>query len=223
MMPSPLVAEVVWRIGPVPITQPVVVTWVIMIVAVAGAATLRRRLSVEQPGRVQLLAEIVVDTLSREIGASALVEPLALLPLLGTLFGYILVANLCGLLPGVHPPTAALETDAALGAVVFGSVVIYGVRARGPLGFLRSFASPTPLMLPLNLLESLTRMVSMTVRLFGNVMSGVFVTAIVLSLAGLLVPVPFMALEMLTGVIQAYIFTALTLVLIAGVAGASGD
>jgi F-type H+-transporting ATPase subunit a len=139
--------------------------------------------------------------------------------LIGTLFLFILTANWSSLIPGIEPPTAHLETDAALAAIVFMSVIWFGIRTRGVGGWLASFAEPTLLLLPLNLVESITRTFSLLVRLFGNVMGGAFVVAIVLSLAGLLVPVPLMALEMLTGAIQAYIFSVLAMMFISGAVG----
>ena len=99
----------------------------------------------------------------------------------------------------------------------------WGVRRRGLWGYLRSYAQPSLLVLPLNLIEALTRIVSMSVRLFGNIMSGVVISSVVLGLAGLLVPVPFMALELLTGLIQAYIFTVLAMVFIAAAASESTE
>ena len=95
-------------------------------------------------------------------------------------------------------------------------MIFFGVRAGGWRGYLKTFASPNPVMIPLNFVESLTRTFSLLVRLFGNVMSGVFVIGIVLSLAGLLVPIPLMALDLLTGAVQAYIFAVLAMVFIAG-------
>ncbi|MDB5828796.1 MAG: atpB [Variovorax sp.] len=90
------------------------------------------------------------------------------------------------------------------------------MRAGGVRGYLATFAAPNPIMIPLNFIESLTRAFSLLVRLFGNVMSGVFVVGIVASLAGLLVPIPLMALDLLTGAVQAYIFAVLAMVFIAG-------
>ena len=144
-------------------------------------------------------------------------DPAPYLPLVGTLFLFIFTANWSSVVPGVEPPTAHLETDAALALIVFFAVIWFGVRSRGVGGFLATFAEPTFLMIPLNLLETVTRSFSLLVRLFGNVMSGVFVIGIVLSLVGLLVPVPLMALELLTGAVQAYIFSVLAMVFIGGV------
>jgi F-type H+-transporting ATPase subunit a len=147
------------------------------------------------------------------------VEPAPYRAFIGTLFVFIFVANWSALIPGVEPPTAHLETDAALALLVFLAVIWFGIRAGGLRGYLATFASPSPIMIPLNFVESLTRTFSMLVRLFGNVMSGVFMIGIVLSLAGLLVPIPLMALDLLTGAVQAYIFAILAMVFIAGAVG----
>jgi F-type H+-transporting ATPase subunit a len=119
----------------------------------------------------------------------------------------------------VEPPTAHLETDMALALLVFLAVIVFGIRAGGLRGYLATFATPSPIMIPLNFVESITRAFSMFVRLFGNVMSGVFMVGIVLRLAGFLVPIPLMALDLLTGAVQAYIFAILAMVFIAGAIG----
>ena len=147
------------------------------------------------------------------------VEPGPYRAFIGSLFIFIFVANWSTLVPGIQPPTANLETDAALALLVFLAVIWFGIRAGGVRGYLATFASPNPVMIPLNFVESLTRTFSLLVRLFGNVMSGVFVIGIILSLAGLLVPIPLMALDLLTGVVQAYIFAVLAMVFIAGAIG----
>lgn len=221
MKSSPFVHEVMWQLGPVGITQPVVTTWGVMAVLALAAWLATRRLSVDRPGRAQALAELLVTTLRDEMRSTMKLDPRPFLPLIGTLFLFILASNLSGLVPGIEPPTAALETDLVLALAVFVSVAGWGVRTRGAWGYLRSYAQPNLLVLPLNLLEALTRVVSMTVRLFGNIMAGVFISAVVLALAGLLVPIPFMALELLTGLIQAYIFTVLAMVFIAAAAGSA--
>lgn len=213
-MKSPLDTTVLFQLGPVPIAQSVVTTWVIMALLVLGAALLTRRLDA-LPGKRQAALELLVDTLDTQIAETTGARPAPYRSFIGTLFLFILVANWSSLVPGVAPPTAQLETDAALAILVFLSVIWFGVRASGLGGYLKSFASPNPLMIPLNMLSSVTRVFSMFVRLFGNVMSGVFVIGIVASLAGLLVPIPLMALDLLTGLVQAYIFAVLAMVFIA--------
>ena len=218
MIGSPLANTIVFTVGPVPITEPVVVTWGIMALLTGGSWWLTRRMRISPPTS-QAALELVVDAIATQIRDTMRVAPGPFLPLIGTLFLFILTSNWSSLLPGVEPPTAHLETDAALAAIVFGAMLWFGVRERGLFGYLASFAEPTIVMLPLNIAETITRTFSLVVRLFGNVMSGVFVIGIVLSLVGLLVPVPLMALELLTGAVQAYIFSVLAMVFIAGAVG----
>ncbi|MDN5569239.1 MAG: F0F1 ATP synthase subunit A [Paracoccus sp. (in: a-proteobacteria)] len=212
-MNSPLESVVLFQIGPVPITQAIVTTWAIMAVLVAGAFALTRRLTLV-PGKRQAALELIVTTMDTQIRDTTGANPAPYRGFIGTLFVFILIANWSSLIPGVDPPTAQLETDAALAVLVFASVIWFGIRGSGLRGYLRSFAAPNVVMIPLNILESVTRVFSMFVRLFGNVMSGVFVIGIVASLAGLLVPIPLMALDLLTGLVQAYIFAVLAMVFI---------
>jgi len=214
-MTSPLSLETLFHIGPVPITAPVLVTWIIMALLAGGAWLATRCLSL-RPSRLQAFLELIVETVDGQIRDTMQAEPGPYRAFIGTLFLFIFVANWSELVPGVEPPTAHIETDAALALLVFLAVIGFGIRAGGVRGYLSTFASPTPLMIPLNFVESLTRTFSLLVRLFGNVMSGVFVIGIVLSLAGLLVPIPLMALDLLTGAVQAYIFAVLAMVFIAG-------
>jgi F-type H+-transporting ATPase subunit a len=218
MTDSPLTTAVAFTIGPVPISEPVLVTWGIMAVLAGGSAWLTRRLQLH-PSRTQAVLELLVTAIAAQIQDTMRTPPARFLPLIGTLFLFVLTANWCALLPGIEPPTAHLETDAALAALVLAATIWFGIRDRGLAGYLRGFADPSIVMLPLNLVETLTRTFSLMVRLFGNVMSGVFVVGIVLSLAGLLVPIPLMALDLLTGAVQAYIFSVLAMVFIGAAAG----
>jgi F-type H+-transporting ATPase subunit a len=213
MIESPLSVKTVFTLGPVPITAPVVVTWGLMAALTLGSFLLTRRLQI-RPGRGQAALELVVAAIEGQIRDTMGVAPRPYLPLIGTLLLFILAANWSSLIPGVEPPTGRIETDAALALIVFGAIVWFGVRARGVAGYLKTFAEPAFVMIPLNVVETFTRMFSLIVRLFGNVMSGAFIIGIILSLAGLIVPIPFMGIEMLIGAIQAYIFTALAMVFI---------
>jgi F-type H+-transporting ATPase subunit a len=214
-MMSPLASTVLFQAGPVPITEAVVVTWVIMAVLVMGGALVSRNLK-PVPSKTQAAFELIVDTVDGQIRDTMQLRPAPYRAFIGTLFVFIFVANWSSLIPGVKPPTAQIETDAALALVVFGAIIWFGIRAGGVAGYLRTFATPSLFMIPLNFIETITRTFSMLIRLFGNVMSGVFVVGIVLSLAGLLVPIPLMALDLLTGAVQAYIFAILAMVFIAG-------
>jgi len=213
-MTSPLTTTVLFHIGPVPITTPVVVTWAIIVALTLFGFVATRRLSLT-PSPFQTTLEMIVEATDSQIRDTMRAPPARYRALIGTLFVYILIANWSSLVPGIEPPTAHIETDAAMAAIVFFAAIYYGIRARGVAGYLKTFAQPSFVMMPLNIAEAFTRTFSMTVRLFGNVMSGVFIIGVVLSLAGLFVPIPLMALDLLTGAIQAYIFTVLSMVLIA--------
>lgn len=213
MIASPLTARVVFALGPVAITEPVVVTWGLIVVLGLSGWIGTRSLSLRPTGR-QAILEMIVGVIEDQIRGTMRVPPAPYIPLIGTLFLFILAANWSSLVPGVEPPTAHIETDAALGLIVFFAIIYFGIRERGLLGYLKTFAEPTFIMIPLNIAETFTRTFSLIVRLFGNVMSGVFVVGIILSLAGLLVPIPLMALDLLTGAVQAYIFTVLAMVFI---------
>jgi len=212
-MDSPLNLAVAFTLGPVAVTWPVVTTWGVMALLAVASILATRRLSTH-PGSTQAVLELIVETLDNEIRATIPGDPARFRALIGTLLLFVLCANWSSLVPGVEPPTAHLETDAALAALVFVAGIGWGIRAQGLGGWLASFAKPSWVMIPLNLVEQVTRHFSLMVRLFGNVMSGVFVVGIVLSLAGLLVPIPLMALDLLTGAVQAYIFATLALVFI---------
>ncbi|MDE2007086.1 MAG: F0F1 ATP synthase subunit A [Rhodospirillales bacterium] len=222
MIASPLGTTTLFRIGPVGITAPVVTTWGIMLLLAGGGYLATRRLAL-RPSSRQAALELVLDAITSQIRDTMRADPAPYLPLIGTLFLFILAANWSSLLPGIEPPTAHLETDAALALIVFCAIPWFGIRTRGLRGYLATFAEPSLLMVPLNLVETLTRTFSLLVRLFGNVMSGAFVIGIVLSLVGLLVPVPLMALELLTGAVQAYIFAVLAMVFISAVIPGPGN
>jgi F-type H+-transporting ATPase subunit a len=213
MIESPLVMKTVFTIGPVRITEPVVTTWGLMAALTLGSFFATRGLTLS-PTRLQTVLELIVGAIEDQIRGTTRAAPKPYVPLIGSLFLFILTANWSSLIPGIEPPTAHVETDAALGLIVFCATIYFGIRARGFVGYLKTFAQPSIIMIPLNIVETFTRTFSLIVRLFGNVMSGIFIIGIVLSLVGLLVPVPLMALELLIGAIQAYIFTVLAMLFI---------
>jgi F-type H+-transporting ATPase subunit a len=218
MQSSPLTSTVLFHIGPVAITRPVMTTWVIIAVLALVCRSVTRRLVMLPDGR-QAVLEGIVTGVTGQIEDVIRKDARPFLPLVGTLFIFLVVANLSGVLPGVEAPTSKIETPAALALIVFFSVHYFGIRAHGLGGYLASFAEPKLIMLPLNILSEITRTFSLMVRLFGNVMSGEFVIGLVVALAGLFVPIPLMALEILIGLVQAYIFTVLATVFIGAAVG----
>ncbi len=217
-MKSPLSLEPLFQIGSVPVTEPVVVAWGV-IGLLAGASFLATRRLTPVPSKTQATLELVVSTIDSQIHDTMQSDPAPFRALIGSIFLFTLISNWSSLLPGVEPPTAHIETDAAMALIVFVATIAWGVRTRGIRGYLATYAEPTWVMIPLNVVEQFTRTFSLIVRLFGNVMSGVFVIGIILTLAGLLVPIPLMALDLLTGTVQAYIFAVLATVFIGAAVG----
>lgn len=213
MGPDALV--VVFRIGPFAITQTVVTTWAIIVGlgAVAWFSTRDLRLD---PGPWQTAIEGMVSAAEDAVEAVLPGRAAEVLPFVGTLWVFILVANLVGVVPGLHSPTADLSTTAALAVLVFLSVHAYGIRASGWRAYLRHYVRPNPILLPFHVIGEITRTLALAVRLFGNIMSLELAALLVLLVAGFLVPVPVLMLHVIEAVVQAYIFGMLALVYIAG-------
>lgn len=194
----------------------IVYTWIVMALLTAASILITSRLSDgEKMSRWQNLLEIIVSYMRKEIGEIAHAKADRYLPLIGTLFLFILVSNVLGVVPGFTPPTSSLSTTAALAVCVFFSVIVYGVAERGLYGYLRQYARPTLMMLPFNVIGEFSRTLALAVRLFGNMMSGTKIVAILLAVAPFVFPVLINLLGLLTGVIQAYIFAILAMVYIA--------
>jgi len=203
---------VVFWIGGIPVTATMITSSVISSALVGAAWTLRAALSRSPYGTPAALALLTVewlDRLVRDVAGRA--EP-ALVTLSGTLFLFIAACNLAGQLPGVRPPTASLATTSALAIIVFLAVPVAGIRARGVRGYLLGYFRPNPLLAPLHVISELSRTLALSMRLFGNMMSGHLVVALLVMLTGFLVPMPLMALDMLIGLLQAYIFAVLATV-----------
>lgn len=204
--------SVPFSIGPVPVTSAMLVSLGVSAAIVVAALVLRRAVTRRPESTLAALGILTVewlDAMVREIVGRP--EP-RLVTLSGSLFVYVAAANLSGLLPGVTRPTASLAVTSALAAVVCAAVPVAGIAARGLGGYLVHYVRPNPLLLPLHLLSEVSRTVALSVRLFGNMMSGQLIVALLVALTGFLVPMPLMALDVLIGLLQAYIFTVLATV-----------
>jgi F-type H+-transporting ATPase subunit a len=206
---------VVWQWGPLGITRPVLTTWAVMaaLALVLGLSTQRLQ---RDPGRWQTVLEGVVNAVHAAIEEVLPGHGDRLLPFIGTLWIFIGVTNLVGVLPGASSPTADLSTTAALAVLVFLSVHWYGIRSEGWRAYLGHYLEPSIVMLPFHLISEISRTVALAVRLFGNVMSLETAALLVLLVAGLLVPVPVLLLHIVEALVQAYIFGMLALVYISG-------
>lgn len=205
-----------WEWGPIHLNATIVFTWGVMALMTLGSWLVTRRLSSgTKVSRWQNLLEVIVSYMQKEIKEISRQETASYLYFAGSLFLFILVSNILTIFPGFVAPTASLSTTAGLAICVFVAVPIYGIISRGILGYLKQYIEPTIFMLPFNVMGELSRTLALAVRLFGNIMSGMKVAAILLALAPLFFPIVMHALGLLTGVIQAYIFAVLAMVYIA--------
>jgi F-type H+-transporting ATPase subunit a len=215
MQDQALEIRVLWQLGPVSITETVVTTWVIMLMLGILSTLLTRNLKL-RPQSLQTAVEGMVVTLEAAIAAVAPAHARHMLPLVGTLWVFLVLANLAGLIPGVHSPTGDLSATTALALLVFLAVHWFGIRARGLRVYLRHYLAPSPILLPFHLISEVTRTVALAVRLFGNIMSLEIAALLILLVAGFLVPVPILMLHIVEALVQAYIFGMLALIYIAG-------
>lgn len=207
---------VFWQNGVAKLNSTIITTWGLMLVLTVGSWLVTRNLSAgTKISQWQNLLEIIVGGVKQQIQEVGLEKPEKYLAFLGTLFLFIAFSNLCTLLPFYEPPTGSLSTTAALAISVFVAVPVFGLLESGLRGYLRTYFEPTWLMLPFNIISELTRTLALAVRLFGNIMSGSMIVAILLSITPLVFPIFMTLLGLLTGMVQAYIFSILATVYIA--------
>ena len=207
---------ILWQLGLFKLNATILFTWGVMLLLVVGSMLVTRRLSTRlNPSRWQVLLEILVTGIEEQIKEVGLPQPRKYLGFLGTLFLFVATASLCTLIPGYEPPTGSLSTTAALALCVLVAVPVFGIAEQGMGGYLKSYVEPTFIMLPFNIISELSRTLALAVRLFGNMMSGAMIIAILLTITPFLFPIIMTALGLLTGMVQAYIFSILAAVYIA--------
>jgi F-type H+-transporting ATPase subunit a len=207
---------VFWHYSFLKLNGTIVFTWALMVVLTVGSTLITRHLSSdEKRSRWQNGIEIVVTGIAKQIEEVGLPHPEKYLAFLGTLFVFLAAATVCTIIPGFEPPTASLSTTTALALAVFVAVPLFGIEEQGLGGYLGSYLRPTVIMLPFNIISELSRTLALAVRLFGNMMSGTMIIAILLTIVPFLFPIVMTVLGLLTGMVQAYIFTVLAAVYIA--------
>jgi F-type H+-transporting ATPase subunit a len=205
-----------WHYGFFQLNATILFTWGLMLALAIGSKLITRRLSTDlERSRWQNLLEIVVTAIEKQIQDVGLGRPERYLGFLGTLFLFIATASLCTIIPGYEPPTASLSTTVALALCVFVAVPLFGIEEQGVRGYLTSYVKPTFIMLPFNVISELSRTLALAVRLFGNMMSGAMIVGILLAITPFVFPIFMTALGLLTGMVQAYIFSILAAVYIA--------
>jgi F-type H+-transporting ATPase subunit a len=207
---------ILWQHGFFKLNSTIVTSWALMLVLTVGSMLVTRGLAHEaKVSRWQSFVEIIVTGINTQIQEVGLPHPEKYIGFIGTLFLFIGLSSICTIIPGYEPPTGSLSTTAALALCVFIAVPIFGIAAQGLGGYLVSYVQPTIIMLPFNIISEFSRTLAMAVRLFGNMMSGGMIVGILLSITPFLFPIVMTVLGLLTGMVQAYIFTILAAVYIA--------
>ncbi len=207
---------VLFQYGWFKINATIFFTWLVMLLLTLVSWLVTRKLTSEGPlTRWQNLLEVLVSGIKGQIYEVSRQDPGPYLPFVGTLFIFIAVSNILAIVPGYTPPTSSLSTTAALAICVFVAVPVFGIANQGIMNYLRQYLKPTFFMLPFNIIGELSRTLALAVRLYGNMMSGTIIVAILLTITPLIFPVVMQALGLLTGLIQAYIFAILAMVYIA--------
>lgn len=205
-----------WQHGFFKLNATILFTWGVMLILAVGSKLVTRRLSTDlDRSRWQNLLEIIVTSIMQQIEEVGLRHPQRYIGFLGTLFLFVATAALCTVIPGYEPPTGSLSTTVALALCVFVAVPLFGIEEQGMGGYLKSYVQPTVIMLPFNIISEVSRTLALAVRLFGNMMSGAMIIGILLSITPFIFPVFMTLLGLLTGMVQAYIFSILAAVYIA--------
>jgi len=207
--------EFTFALGPVDIGASITTTWGIMLVITAIAWLSTRHLDM-LPGKLQTTVEGIVVAIDEAIAAVAPEHGRQIMPFIASLWLFLIIANLVGLIPGLHSPTRDLSVTSALAVLVFFSVHWFGIKTQGLKNYLHHYLSPSPILLPFHILSELTRTLALAIRLFGNMMSLEMAAMLVLLVAGFLAPIPVLMLHIIEALVQAYIFGMLALIYVAG-------
>jgi len=207
--------EFTFALGPVDIGASITTTWGIMLVITAIAWLSTRHLDM-LPGKLQTTVEGIVVAIDEAIAAVAPEHGRQIMPFIASLWLFLIIANLVGLIPGLHSPTRDLSVTSALAVLVFLSVHWFGIKTQGLKNYLRHYLSPSPILLPFHIISEFTRTLALAIRLFGNMMSLEMAAVLILLVAGFLAPIPILMLHIIEALVQAYIFGMLALIYVAG-------
>ncbi|WP_426370285.1 F0F1 ATP synthase subunit A [Pseudocolwellia sp. HL-MZ7] len=209
-------AVIYWQLGFLKINATIAFTWALMLLLTLSSVFITRNLSTKlHRSRWKNFLEIIVTGIEKQIEEVGLKQAKKYLYFLGTMFLFLVTASIFTIVPGYEPPTASLSTTTALALCVFIAVPMFGISEQGIVNYLKSYMAPTMIMLPFNIISELSRTLALAVRLFGNMMSGAMILGILLTITPFIFPIVITALGLLTGIVQAYIFTILAAVYIA--------
>ncbi len=204
-----------WQWGFIKLTATLIFSWLVMFLLVFASWLISRRLdSGDTLSKGQNALEAIVSSIRGQIRDVSQENPDPYLAFIGTLFLYIALSNILTIIPWYEPPTGSLSTTLALALSVFLAVPFFGITRKGLKAYLRQYIEPNFIMLPFNIIGEFSRTVSLAIRLFGNIMSGSVIIAILLAITPLFVPIVMQVFGLLIGIIQAYIFAILAVVFI---------
>lgn len=207
---------ILWKYGFLKLNATILTTWLVMLVLVIGSYFFTRRIVKGKiSAGVETLLEIIVGFIYKNLQETGLQKPEKYIGFIGTLFIFIGFSGLLTIIPGYIPPTGSLSTTAALAICVFIAVPLYAIQEKGMIGFLKNYLHPFFIFLPFNIIADFTRTLALAIRLFGNTMSGTLIIGIIISISPLIFPVFLHVLDLITSLVQAYIFTVLATVYVA--------
>jgi F-type H+-transporting ATPase subunit a len=226
---GPMVAAVMQALGMhVDAGHPVIPDHIVMCLTIVLFVTVvalvaRSRLSVEHPSRFQIVLEEIVGLFLQLLRTNIGPKGPRYLPLIGGIGIFIFLANQMGKIPGLMSPTASLNTTVGCALTVWVYYHYQGIKEQGVGAYIKHFAAPpgaplfiAPIMFPIEIISHLSRVMSLSLRLFGNIFGEEMVVLILASIIPFLVPLPMMVLGLVTGTLQAFIFVLLTMIYLAG-------
>lgn len=216
--------QIVFTIFSIPVNWTIVSTWIVMAVLVLLALLAKKGINTDKkPSRIQTAMEAIVLGMRDQVREMSNDDPLKYLPLVGTFFLFIAMANILSIFPWFKIPTSSLSTTGAFAFAVLLSIPYYGIKNAGVRGYLKKYTEPTIFLLPMNILSDFTSTLAMAIRLFGNMCSGVIIGSILMLLVPFILPLPMTILGLFSGFIQAYIFSVLTIIFVSAVSPVQKD
>ncbi len=205
-------------IGSLMVNATMFYTWVVMFLLFVLCYIFTNNLKTKNPGKIQVLLEMMISGIEKQIKDVAEDSPIKYLAIIGTFFLFIAMCNLLSIFPFFKSPTSSLTTTVAFASCVFFAIPYYGIKNAGIKGYFKKFIEPTPVMAPMNIISDFSSCFSLAFRLYGNVLSGVVISSVLMMLVPFIVPIPMQVLGLITGTIQAYIFALLAIVYVSAVA-----
>jgi len=203
-----------FTIGILTIHPSIISTWGVMVFIISLVWLGTRNMQMF-PSGVQIVIEAIFEAIEQAILEVAPKHGQQIMPFIATLWVFLIIANMVGLIPGLHSPTGDLSVTSALAILVFLSVHWYGIRTQGLKKYLHHYLQPTPMLLPFHIISEFTRTLALAIRLFGNVMSLEMAAMLIVLVAGFLAPIPILMLHIIEALVQAYIFGMLALIYLA--------